>query len=697
MPGQNLMHRLLDAQGGRFVLWLPVAMGLGVALYFALHFEPPLWWGAAALALSLAGYLIVRRRLAWRALLFGLCAAALGFFAAQCRTASLPQQQALPRTAQVVDGVVAAVDVLPDGRRIVLDGARLSADAAPLQRQVRVRLRAGDDVALQAGDRVRVRARFMPPAWPAYPGAADFQRTAFFRGLAGSGFALGRVELLERAHLSNAGLFLRGLRDAIVARVTTVLPAREGAVAGALLTGSVTAIDAADLQAFRASGLAHLLSVSGLHIAIVIGLAMAVVRFGLALAPFFALRWPVKELAALAGVIAGFLYLLLTGSQVPTLRSFLMAMLVMVGLMLGRPALTLRGMGFAAFVVLLCVPEEMTGPSFQMSFGAVLALVAGWEVFLPLLTRLKGEGRFWRRWIFSIAGLFVASVLAGLATMPYSMFHFQQAQFWSVAANMLAIPLTSVLVMPAGVLALLLMPFGLDGWALTVMGWGVTATLSIAHTIASWPVAMVRVPLMPLWGLGAVTFGFLWMALWRGWLRVWGVLLVVLGMASPWMHGAPDFLVSADARLIAVRAPSGVMVQRLSGVSKFVTRSWAGVWDLEALPGAEARRMHICAGDAPACLVPGTRIMVVREVRYGMTCDGAAVVLSAEPLQGLCRDQETVDRFTVWRGGAYAGWMAQDGVRLLSDRAWRGARPWVPGIPLPRSDVSEPPALRDGE
>ncbi len=692
---QNLLHRLLEAQAGRVVLWLPVMVGLGTAGYFALRNEQQLWLGAVAVLLALVGVWCVRGLLVWRAVMLGLCAVALGFFAAQWRTAGLPEQIVLPRAAQVVDGIVLGVDLLPEGRRIVLGEARLSPDAAPLQRQLRVRLQATDTTTVQAGDRVRVRARFLSPAWPSYPGAVDFQRVAFFQKLAGSGFALGQIELVQHAQATGAGLFLRGVRDAIIARVMTVLPAREGAVAGALLTGAVTAINADDLQAFRASGLAHLLSVSGLHIAIVIGLVMTSLRFMLALMHTPALRWPAKEMAAAAGIVAGLAYLLLTGMQVPTLRSFLMAALVMLGLMLGRPALTLRGLGFAAFIVLLYAPEEITGPSFQMSFGAVLALVAGWEVFQPRLLWLKGQGRFWQRWAFSVMGLFVASVLAGVATMPFGMYHFQQAQLWSVAANMVAIPLTSVLVMPAGVVALLLMPFGLDGWALTAMGWGLTATLFIAHEVASWPEALVRVPLMPLWGLGAVTFGFLWMALWKGWLRALGVPLAVLGMASPWMHAPPDLLVSQDARLIAVRTAAGVQVQRVGTVSKFTMDTWARAWDLDALPNAEARTSDICPDSTTTCLVPGTRVMVMREALHDTSCEGADVVLSSEPLQGLCGDVESVDRFNVWRDGAYAGWFTRDGMRLLSDRAWRGARPWVPPAPLPRSHATEPPALLD--
>jgi len=655
-------------------LWLPVAMGLGVAFYFSLPVEPPGWWGIVVLLPALAAALLLRGR-AVMLLPAAIAAAASGLALCEWRVSRLPPVEPLPRRGAMIEGTVAGVDLLPQGRRIVLEAASLNG-GAPLARGLRVRLRRDDSTPVSAGDRLSVRARLLAPPWPTYPGAPDFQRKAFFDGNAGSGFALSRVTVTARAPPGSLGLTMRALRDRVVARIVAVLPGSEGGIAAALLTGVVTAVPQADLQAFRDSGLAHLLSVSGLHMAIVIALVMTSVRFALALAEAPALRLPAKQIAAFAALLGGGLYLLLTGSQVPTLRSYLMAGVVMVGVISGRPAFTLRSLALAAIVVLAAAPEEMVGPSFQMSFAAVLALIAGWEALrAPMLAwrvRLGAGGRA----AMYVAGLVGTSVLAGLATAPFAAYHFERAQLWSVAANMVAVPLTSVLVMPAGVLALLLMPFGLDAVALAPMGWGITATLWIAHEVASWPYAAVNVPVMPDWGIACIAFGMLWLALWQGKARRLGIPLLLAGAISPWGNTPPVAVVNQDARLIMLATADGPRLSRQKGASRFAQDQ------LERLFQAEKPPAFAC--DDAACRVSGNPVLLVTAPRRGMPCRGALLVVSAEPLRGACRGKPAIDRFDVWRNGAHAAWIHNGAVRIVSDRELRGDRPWVPPVPRPR-------------
>jgi competence protein ComEC len=308
--------------------WLAVALLAGVVAYFGLPREPPAgsWWVALALV-AMALLATPRWRLAGPALAL-LAAAALGFAAAAWHATRQPPLLQLPRGALVVEGVVQAVEALPEGRRITLSGVRIG-EEAPLPRSLRIRLRTEDPARPAPGDLLRVRALLRQPAPPTHPGAWDFQRAAFFSGLGGSGFALGRAELLP----GDGGPPFAAMRATVEARVTTAIPGPAGAVAAALLTGTQSAIPEDDLAAMRDSGLAHLLSVSGLHIAIVMGVSFAVARLLLALWPPLALRISGKPQAALAALAAGAFYLLLTGSQVPMQRSFAMAALVTLGLL----------------------------------------------------------------------------------------------------------------------------------------------------------------------------------------------------------------------------------------------------------------------------------------------------------------------------------------------------------------------------
>jgi competence protein ComEC len=481
--------------------------------------------------------------------------------------------------------------------------------------------------------------------------------------------------------------------------VTEALPGGAGAVAAALLTGGQSAIPREDLAAMRDSGLAHLLSVSGLHIAIVMGVTFWVLRLLVACVRPVALRVDGKVVAGVGALAAGGFYMLLTGSQVPMQRSFAMAALVTLALLAGRNAISMRGLALAAAVVMLLDPSALLGPSFQMSFAAVMALIAGWEALRGPVQRLAGDRAWWRRLLVFALGLVGTSVLAGAATGPVGLAHFGRLQWYGVAANAIAVPLTSVLVMPAGMAALLLMPLGLEGPAIALMGWGVEGVLATARMVASWPGAASGARPLPGWGLLLFMLGLCWLCLWgRRW-RLLGLPMIATGMLSASLHRPPDLLVSADARLIGVAAEGGLWVQRLPGASAFVRDQWLrahGLAQADALPSSGEAAGGAIGCDATACLfrpyADGAAALLLRQPPSERPCGRAALLVSAEPIRFRCRDSVVIDRFSVWRDGAHAAWLGADGPRIVSDRAWRGARPWVPPPPRPRGREEAPPA-----
>src|SRR4051812_28288997 len=322
-----------------------------------------------------------------------------------------------------------------------------------------------------------------------------------------------------------------------------------------------------------------------------------------------------------------------------------MAALATLGLLTGRRVVSLRGLALAAAAVLLAQPAALLGASFQMSFAAVLALIAGWDALRPHLPR-PGRGAWQRRLALAAFGLLATSVLAGAATTPFGLHHFGRLQLYGVAANALAVPLTSALVMPAGMAAVALMPLGLENLALVPMGWGVDGILAVAHAVAAWPGAALTVPPIPAWGLGLCSFGMLWLCLWSARWRLLGVPLIVAGLASGGWQRPPDILVSADARLIGLRAGAGVALQKLSGASGLTRDSWLrlyGTAEASALPpqGAPASGGLACTPGA-CTLRPGDAAptaVLVRGVPSTEACAGAALVVSAEPVRGRCAAQ----------------------------------------------------------
>jgi len=685
---EALWHAWVEAERGRFVPWLAVAAMTGVGLYFAQPAEPAWWAGATGLAASLlacaAGW---RHPVSRAAALVGVAATA-GFLSAQMQTRRALPIEAIPAKAVILTGTVRAVDILPEGRRVTLSGARLDPARPPLARSVRVRLRRGDPAEVAAGDRVQIRSLVRPPAPPAYPGAWDLQRDAFFSGLGASGYALNPVVTLEHAEPSGAGAVLQALRDGIARRVLEGLPGPQGAVASTLLTGTTLAIPQADREAFRDSGLAHLLAVAGLHIGIVMGLFMGTTRLGLAAVEHTALHWPTKAIAGAAALAAGACYLLLTGAHVPIMRSFAMASLVTLGIVVGRRALSLRGLTLAAGAIILIAPNEVVGVSFQMSFAAVLALISGYEAMRPLLARLHGDSMRLRV-LSHAAALTLTSLLAGTASAPYGAYHFGHVQVYFILANLLAVPLCAFWVMPAGMVALFLMPLGLERLALAPMGWGIEAILWIGRTVSSWPAATMPVPATPGWGIVVFSAGLAWLGLWRSRARLLGVPVMLAGLLSPLAPAPPDLLMSSDARLIAIR-DGGYWVQARSGASKFVLDAWR-----DHLAAGPLRRLQDgppASCTATGCWMESGGLLLLREASHVTDCTGVRLLVSAEPARGECpAGVPYLDRFSVWRDGAQAVWLTADGPRILSDRTNRGTRPWVPPLPTPRRSVPNLP------
>jgi len=687
----------LAGERDRFAIWLPVFMGAGVLTYFSLRSEPPLWLGAAVLGPALLAWGFGRRRAVLRPLLPPLVALSLGFSASQFATARAPPPEAnLPSHATIVTGLVGTVELLPDGRRITLAGVRLDGAAPPLRRMVRVRLRKDDPIALYVGDTVRLRAILRPPPPPAYPGAWDLQRDQFFDGYGGGGYALGPAERLVRDQPSGLAGMVQRLREAIQAHILAAIPGPAGSIAVTLLTGASRGIPEADHAAFRDSGLAHLLAVAGLHIGIVMGFSMAVTRLLLATSEHASLFWPAKQLAAGSALLAGAGYMVLTGMHVPIVRSFCMAALFTLALLSGRRPASLRGLAVAGITLLLLEPQALPGVSMQMSFSAVLALISGYETLRPWLRRL--DGRSWhRRFLAWVLALALTSALAGTASLPFGAYHFGHIQIYYVIANMAAVPLTALLVMPVGMMSLPLMVVGLDWLTLKPMGWGIQAILAVAHTTASWPAATLDVPHLPAWGLAVLSLGLAWVGIWRTRLRLFGLAAITLGLASPVWYLPPDILVSADARLIGMRTPAGVYVERTGGSSRFTQDSWLQYWaaaGVETVPkqGLAANNAIACQQDS--CVLRlhagAAAALLVRKSERQENCQDIAVIVSAQPARRLCPRPwpKLVDRFTVWRDGATAIWLGRGQVRVLTDRAERGARPWVPPPPQPRRKAS---------
>ncbi len=686
--GGRLMAALA-AERERWALWAPVALALGIALYFSLPREPPSWAGALALAVGVAALAAAWRRGGPVVPPLAAVLAVAGFLAAQGQ-AYLAAAPVLTDEVGPVGlvGRVAAVESLSAGQRAVLTDLRFERPPDAVPARVRVRL-TSRSAAVAVGDEIDILAVLMPPPAPAMPGAYDFARRAWFEGLGGVGYAVSRTDILRRGvaqgPLERLRQGIAHTRQAVAARVREGIPGPAGAIGAALLTAERGAIPDEVLEAYRGSGLAHLLSISGLHMTLVAGLVFVVVRGLLALIPPLALRFPIKKWTAAVALVATFGYLLLAGAPVPTQRAFVMIALVLLAVMADRKAISLRLVAWAAVAVLLWQPYALVGPSLQMSFAAVVALVAAYEDLAPRLAR-------WRRAhpglpqaaLLYVGGVALTTLVAGAATAAYAAHHFDRVAAWSLAANLAAVPVFGMVVMPAAVATLVLMPLGLEGLALPVLGRGIEAVNAVAAMVAAWPGAVRAVTGLTPPLLGLYTLGGLWLCLWRRRWRLLGLVPMAVALLLAALHRPPDVLVTGDARLVAVRAGDGGLLVNTLRAARFERRVWlarggGGVARRWPPPG-EASDDGTLRCDSLGCVytAKGRRVgLALAAGALPEDCARVDALVSLVPVRRRCpRPAVVVDRFDLWRAGAHALWLDGGAVRVSSVAEAQGERPW---------------------
>lgn len=681
------------AERERWALWVPVLVGCGVGLYFWLRVEPPLWLGAVVVAATLAGTAAAIR--AQRHVLPAIAAAAvaLGFGAAQFQAWWVAAPILQHRLGPVaVEGRLVAVDPLPEGTRIVIAPSHVDRlDAAHLPARLRVRLR-HDVQGLVPGEWLRLKAVLLPPPAPAMPGAYDFQRRAYFDRLGAVGFALGAPQRIAAPEGAGAGRWqtaVEAVRAIVTARIRTALPGDTGAIAAALITGQTHAIPPDKAGAFRDAGLAHILVIAGLHMGMVAAAAFFALRAGFALIPAVALNHPTKKWAAALALLVTFLYLLLSGATVPSRRAFVMTGLILLGVLVDRLSLSARAIAYAALVILLLTPESAAGPSFQMSFSAVAGLIAFYEAMRERLAQWHSHAGRLRRAGLYLLGIAFTTVITTLATMPFTIYHFNRFPLYSVAANATAVPITGFWIMPWALVACLLMPFGLEGPALQAMGWGIEAVAAIAEGVTAWPGAVLTVPSMPVAGLILLSLGGLWLCIWtRGW-RWLGLAPIAAGYLTLLFVRPPDILVAGDAALVAVRAADGSYLLSTTRGAKLAEETWTRRAAAEIGPAWPRAGNSADGGlscDALGCLyrARGRRVALIRDgAALAEDCRGVDLVVSPVAAHRICRGPVIIDRIDAWKKGGHAIWLDEDGIRVETVGEWRGSRPWSP-LPTPR-------------
>ncbi len=612
------------AQRRLFVL-LPFSLILGLIAYVALPGEPEtivLWGGVGAVLLAFAGAMAMQslNGLRWvlqaSAFWLGLCL--LPIHGALFGTPMQPFPAYGAYEARV-DEIISAT---PEQQRLVisqivpLEGAR----AVEIRR---ARLVLPGNPPLAPGDRIRANLRLAPIPGPILPGSFDGQFHSYYAGIGSYGTVTSGLEKLAGGESHDLVRGVQALRSGIGARIDLVLSGESAAIGRAMVVGDQSAISDETREIMAASGLAHIYSISGLHLSIVAGGIFWLVRLLLASLPF-ALSWPNKKIAAIVGLVSAFLYLLLAGGpdNLPAFRSTLMLALIFGAVLAGRRALTMRNTAIAALIILLIDPAGLFRASFQLSFAAVVGLIGIYE--LPRTIVPSDNGRF-GRFVGLVSATAWTSLIAGAATLLFSAYHFQQTAPLGVLGNVLALPFVSFIIMPFGVLSVLAMPFALDAPFLVIMGWGIDRMVDVARLVAGWSEGLTGNPQLATWTLLAGLAALAWFAFFNTRWRLLGPALAVPLVLVLGLEPRPDVLISDTTQAIAVRSDDG-MALASGRTGSFAVDVWSQHYQTEIAathPGARC--------DSLGCVVttPEFSIAIIRSAAaFAEDCTGHDLVVA---------------------------------------------------------------------
>ena len=678
------VERWLDNERDQLPLWLPVLIGIGIGLWQLTGTEriAPLFlifWSVTVVGV----YFGLASRLGHLLFIVGVTLT-VGYGAIAIKS----EQVAAPVLGKIwvgsLYGRIAKVEILGARDVVRLELETGGKQNLPLKIRINLKPEQYEKQNFRVGAIIHTRARIMPPAGPALPGGYDFARRAWFQQIGATGSAIGQVSVYKS---SEDGAFIGDIRTTLTRHIMSQMPNGTGEIGAALITGDQGNIDPADAQAMRDSGMAHLLSISGLHVTAVVGFLFLLCSRTLSLIPSVALRLTVPLLSACFAALGAVAYTLLAGAEVPTIRSCIAALLILLAMALGRDALTLRLVAFGACVILLFWPEAMAGPSFQLSFAAVTTILLLHDtVWMKQWAAIKEEN-FIVRMARGLVTLVITGIAIELVLAPIALFHFHRTGMYSALANVIAIPLTTFIIMPAQALALIMDIAGLGAPFWWIAGQGVAIILMIARYFSALPGAVTMLPSMPIWAFLAIIGGALITGLLKSRLRFFGLLPLLAGFIAMVLAPRPDILVTGDGQHLALANAKGDVSLLRSRVGEF-TRDMllenvgtsAEPLAIERWPGARCSE-DICVisivRDTRRWLILATRTPYpIPAMEMAAACKRVDIVISDRWLPSSCRPRWIkADRNMLAETGGLAFYLPQQRLVTVNDN--NAHYPWV--------------------
>lgn len=550
----------------QFPCWIPVFIAIGILIGFNYSPISYIFLSSSIVSLFLLRFFC---HFIWLKISFTATALILiGILAIQLRIISvdspiIPFDKKFSKVRGRVDNIIP----IDKGYRMLLSDLkinRLALKNTPRKIRLTVRTKLGD---VKIGDYIKFNAILSKPMDPYLEDSYNFSRDAYFKRIGAVGYTVSEFKILKQDRKSFLGR-LNYLRNKIQMRVNDAIGSYYGSIATALMINEYSNIDKKILQDLRATGLAHILSVSGMHLSLVAAIFFFSSRFALNCFESVALKIHCKKIAAIISLFGSLAYLLISGMEVAAVRSFIMTSMIIIAIIIDRTSTPMRAIAFAATIILLISPENIIHPSFQMSFAAVLALIACFELFSKIEFNFS-EFNWLQKILFYLLSLSLASLVAGLATTPFALYHFNQSSNYSILANLMAVPITSFWLMPCVVLTFLLYPFHLEFISLYIMKYGIDFMFKIANYVANLPYSVSMFVKLTDYNLLIIVFGMIWFCLWQTRLRLIGIAIIIVGVICQSFTLRPDIFIDWEKKTVAVLDKDNRLIFLTKPLSKF--------------------------------------------------------------------------------------------------------------------------------
>ncbi|WP_419901589.1 ComEC/Rec2 family competence protein [Kiloniella sp.] len=679
------MEAAFEHERTRLLNWLPVFVALGIAFYFSLPYEPNIYL-VSAISLTLWICVVLGRNLRntnakiWLGIVT-LTLLSSGVSLATVRSlivqAPVLNYEIGPR---FLEGSILSIEPLSPGQRYIignLDARGFNNQPTPKYIRLRSNIRQNG---IEVGDKIRARVVVKPPTQPVIPSGFNFARYAYYKQIGGVGYIWGKVERVEADinAASQFNLFWNDLRNKLVSKISNHLEGDERALAITFLTGQKGSISRKAKDNIRKSGLAHLLAISGLHMGLVAGIIFFSLRLVMASISSFALNYPIKKISAVLTLFICYGYLELIGMPLSAQRAYMMAGVSLLAIVLDRQAISMRTVSVAALVLLILTPEVLISASFQLSFAAVIALVAVFEYY----DQRERSKSFMGRVLAGLKVTIICSFVASLATAPFVLYHFHSLPLYGILANLFAVPFTGLVLMPLVLLSYLLIPFGLEAFSLIPLGWAFDLLLWLSKSVASIPMGQMTVSAFPVIFLALVSIGGIWLCLIKSRIRLLGgipvvVFILLVGLGDR----GRDILIDGKTGLIAIKRDNELYLN-LTKRSRFTAKVWkqdlavTSIRDWHELPEVIFR----C--DARACLYKTedkTISFVLNGTAFYEDCLRADYIITTVKSPSWCRGKENLvlDYWDLRKKGAHSLAISGSNIEIVNVRATVGDRPWA--------------------